>query len=174
TAVGARMLPDVLTYSDQMTVSEAQKRLRRAGAVSHNRIFILDAEQHVIGAVSVAAVATANKSVRIAELAASAPAVLSARTSLVDAAQIEDWREFREIPVVNRDNKFVGVLEFAAIHTIIFRRSGQHGADLRGREPDVGVENLMQVFFAGTSGLWQLWADLFAGTPDTNWKSNEN
>lgn len=108
--VGAYMESRVLTLSADQTVSQAAQLLRSFGTEVQQTIFVLDADQHVIGIVKATHLIMSAQDKLIKDIMLQAPHPFSARTSIRDIRHHAIWDQLNVIPVVERGGVFCGFL----------------------------------------------------------------
>lgn len=110
TMVGAYMESRVLTLSPDQTASQATDLLRNFGVEVLQHIFVLDADQHVVGIVKATHLLMSPQDMRIKDIMLNAPHTFSARTSIRDLRHHAAWDQLDVIPVVERGGMFCGYL----------------------------------------------------------------
>ena len=172
-AIGSHILPDVLTFSDDLTTSEARRRVRSAVATVLGRIFVLDADHRVADAVNLVDVVKASKRKPLSGLGRGKPATLRARGSIAEAAESPDWANCREMPVVNRDDRFIGVLEYSAVQRAMENRDGGLTAGFSGytRMPDYATQ--AEVLLSSGAALLKTWMELFTNPDRSERRSHD-
>lgn len=111
-SIGAHAEPSPLAIPDDVTAREAERRIRDAAGTGSGTVFVIDAEQRLLGVASLHDVLRASRNTPVRELARDELPRLQAdwnRTHLLDAAH---WRESRELPVVDDDGRLVGVVTY--------------------------------------------------------------
>jgi len=102
---------DVVTLNPDHRVSDALRLFKqnKSQRTSHT-IYVLDEENRLAGTVDLGELLTARDSNTIKRLIRPAPVILNARTALNTATSHPAWLTHDNLPVINRDGVFQGVL----------------------------------------------------------------
>ncbi len=158
--VGAWTEPDVLTLDPGDTVAQARERLRETDTGDMHRLYLVDRTRQLRGSVTAIALLRARDDAVLSTLSLGRPNTVRARTSLSVAAQLADWQQTIEMPVIGRGEEFIGVISEDVLHRAL-RRARQGEGDDKAREEETGA-GLVEVFQLGFQGAWQVWMDLLS------------
>jgi len=135
-AVAARMLlgfPDdsVGAWTDTAIVvvpaasnaAAALDLLRAAAGDDHDRVYVVDADQRLVGSISLHGLLRADARALASSLARPAPAVLAAMMPLASVRGSTVWERTQSLPVLDRDQRLVGILRRAALSRAMRARS---------------------------------------------------
>lgn len=111
-------------------------------------VYVIDADQSVVGEISALTLVTADPAVLASELMRPVPHVIRASTPIEVAVANDAWRSNDVLPVRGADDRFVGAVRFTVL---------RHAAD------DVAKEHPPEITEAGISGLADAW---FVGLSD--------
>lgn len=109
--IGTFVDADVVTLTPDLRVGDALRMLRRSGRRSGYRISVLDEHRRLVGVVDLADLIGARDRSTIQILMRPASVVLNARAALHTATNHPAWLMHDNLPVVNRNGVFQGVLE---------------------------------------------------------------
>jgi Mg/Co/Ni transporter MgtE len=115
--VGAWVDPTVLSLPADCSIGEARLRLKQEGYADFHRIYVVNEAHALTGCVRLVRLIQAEETHRLAEHLEPAPPALSASASLDAALGDSGWLENDYLPVLDRRNKFLGVLRYAALRT---------------------------------------------------------
>lgn len=158
--VGAWTEPDVLTLDPGDTVVQARARLRETDTGDMHRLYLVDRSRQLRGSVTAIALLRARDDAVLRTLSQGRPNTVRARTSLSVAAQLSDWQQTIEMPVIGRGDEFIGVVSEDVLHRAL-RRARQGEDEDQAREEETGT-GLVEVFQLGFQGAWQVWMDLLS------------
>lgn len=113
--VGAWINPHSLAVTPDTPVSEALDRLRQSSESAGAYLYVVNADQRLLGLVVLVDLLRSGRSVTVAQMMQTSRHHLSARASLAAARDHEGWQEFHALPVVERQDRFIGALEFPAL-----------------------------------------------------------
>lgn len=117
--VGAWVNPRALAVTPETPVGEALERLRQS-AESLSYLFVVSTEQRLLGMVALADLLRAGRNTGVAQTMRPVRHHLSARASLAAARDHLGWRELHALPVLERPERFIGVLDYPTL-----RRAGE-------------------------------------------------
>jgi len=118
-SAGRLMDPHVTPVRADLTVGEALARLRRLRRRGLRQLFLVDAEGRLAGRVEIQDLAVAEEAWPLAEIAKGVSAAvrdLDPREDVVDTLQ---KTPISELPVINHDGRFVGVIRQTALVSAI-------------------------------------------------------
>lgn len=115
--VGAWVEPSVLVLPADCSIGEAQQRLKNEGYPDYHRIYVVDADLHLKGFVKIVRLIQADNDSPLAAYLEPADLALRANMSLDTAMEHSGWLETDYLPVIDRRDKFLGVLSYAALRS---------------------------------------------------------
>ncbi|MGH8686591.1 MAG: magnesium transporter MgtE N-terminal domain-containing protein [Burkholderiales bacterium] len=155
--VGAWTDPDVLALPAATRAADALQRVRNIDAVVY-RVFVT-ASGRLEGWVPLPALLRAPEGVNLAAVMSRPDAVLSAQTPLAGAAAHPGWERSSVLPVVEADERLVGVLTRDALTRALGRTSRASRAD----QGDTLAGMLVRGYWDALSGGAQAMATLLPG-----------
>ena len=109
--VGAWITPQMATIPHDCSAGEALNFLKVSPDVVHTDfIYAVTRDRNLKGRIPLVDLLKATVNTPLSNLTKSCKETLSARTRIQQAATHGDWKKFHEIPVINRNQKFIGVL----------------------------------------------------------------
>ncbi len=122
-AIGAWMDPRVVSLPADTTADAALTRLRDAqGGEIDSVVFVTGASQRLLGMVEVPELLRAQASVPLSRLMRGVRFTLPARASILGVGDHEGWDDFQILPVVERDDRFVGALDRGVVARALMRQ----------------------------------------------------
>lgn len=115
TSVGAWTDAGVLALAADITVQEALRQIQRADSTSGEWLFVVSRSRRLRGMVSTTMLLRTNADKPLAPLLERVPATLQAQASLVSAASLQAWQQLHALPVLDRQQNFVGALRRAEL-----------------------------------------------------------
>lgn len=116
--VGQHMSPNIFLASETMIASEVFGAARNATSEIHGDIFIVDANQRLVGLVDVKNLVFADAATKVQQIMRSPDVVLNARTSIEQVKDHPKW-QFREVLPVADHHTFVGVLKRSVLQDVV-------------------------------------------------------
>jgi len=113
--VGAWINPHCLAVTPDTPVSEALERLRQSSESTVTYLFVVNADQRLQGIAVITDLLRAGRGATVARVMRPPRHHLSARASLSAARDSDGWQEFHALPVVERQDRFIGALEFQVL-----------------------------------------------------------
>jgi len=110
TVIGAFVDADVVTFMPDHRVGDALRTFRRASQRKGQTIHVLDQQRHLVGVVDLSDLLGERDRSMIQRLMRPAPIVLNARAAIQTVTDHPAWLSHDSLPVVNRDDVFLGVL----------------------------------------------------------------
>lgn len=136
--VGAWVEPSVLAFPLDCSIGEAQLRLKNEGYADFHRVYVVDEAQHLKGFVRMVRLIQADRDSPLAEHLEPTTGALRASASLDMAMDYAGWLENDYLPVLDRRDKFLGVLSYAALRSAASRpRSPVEDQDVSGTFMDL-------------------------------------
>jgi len=157
--VGAWMDPLTPSLPVSNIVADAKKRIANAG-YDHSIVFIVDDDNKVRGSVSLARLLLrAKDDMSLSTLMENGPRGVLASTSLERAFADQGWAAYDTLPVIDRNERFIGVLRYAELRAALTRpsianRTAGGGDDLLGITEAcyLGLADLMAATLADDHG----------------------
>ncbi|MCB1724924.1 MAG: magnesium transporter [Chromatiaceae bacterium] len=115
TVIGAFVDEDVLTLSPDFRVSDALRHYRHSGHRTGQTLAVLDEHRHLVGVVELADILAASDRRLIQNLMQRPRFVLNARAALQTVRNHPAWLTHDNLPVINRNGVFQGVLRRARV-----------------------------------------------------------
>ncbi len=121
-AIGAWMDPRVVTLPADTTAAAALTRLREAQGEIDAVVFVTGTSQHLLGLVELPELLRAAASAPLSRLMRDVRFTLPARASILGVGDHEAWDDFQILPVVERDDRFVGALDRGVVARALQRQ----------------------------------------------------
>lgn len=147
--VGAWMDPRVVVLTGDTPAESALRRLREAQGEIDAVVFVVGAGQRLLGLVDLPELFRAAPDALLSRLMHKVRFTLPARASIHGVADHEGWDDFQMLPVVERDDRFVGALDRGVMARAVLRD--------RQIQPQTGLgdvfANLAGGYWLGVSSL---------------------
>lgn len=128
--VGAWMDTGVLALPSDLLCGVALESVRESGQESVVDLYVLDAEQRLLGSVELTDLVRAEPGTPLARLMHSPPAyVLPAQSLLTSVREHAGWGEHRMLPVVERGGRLIGALSHAVLVRALTDGNTRQGPD---------------------------------------------
>ncbi len=114
-SVGAWMDPDALALPEDIAADEALARVREATEQRCEFIFVTGAQQRLLGRVPLAGLLRCDPGRTLGQILSPVRHGLSARATIHRISEDRDWQEYQTLPVVERGDRMVGVLDRVAL-----------------------------------------------------------
>lgn len=114
-SAGRLMDPDVSPLHAGLSVGQALERLRRLKRHGLRQLFVVDDEGHLTGRVEIQDLAVAEHARPLREIMLPLLAVVYALDPQEDVVSILERQPITELPVINVDGRFVGIIRHAAL-----------------------------------------------------------
>jgi magnesium transporter len=121
---GALMKRNVVRCQARFTVAEALKKVREADNPYITDICLADAEGFLLGTLSLQQLALARDEARLSDLPASPPLAVQDVQSAESAIQLMQERKLTSIPVVDFENRLLGIIRSDVLVTLAQKESG--------------------------------------------------
>lgn len=145
---GALSDPLVLALPSDMSVTEAQKQLRRSPERAYYYIYVVDREHRLVGALDVRELMLAAGKEALSAAMHGDPVCVSAHSDLATIVSHQGWRELDALPVVDAAGVFIGIIR----HRTMRQMAGVAGP--MQVEPVVStLVNLGELYWAGLSAF---------------------
>ncbi|WP_027708034.1 magnesium transporter MgtE N-terminal domain-containing protein [Zooshikella ganghwensis] len=154
--VGAWMNPEVLTLRNTHTVADALQQLKSFQGNIPHRLFILERRRYLVGVISATDIMGYPESRLLSDCMATKPAALQSRLQLTLAQQHADWGHSIVMPVVNRHNEFIGVLNYSTLNTAIEQLKNMPDKTIKVSQMDNSLGLLIS---DSVTGVWQALRD---------------
>lgn len=159
---GAFMEPRVLALPEDVSVSDALKRLRRMGQLAFHYLYVQDRAGKLVGAVSLRRLNVMPGEARLDSAMRPASMRLDADADLNEIVGHPGWRELHALPVVDREGRLLGVLRYRTMRQI----EENLRPSRRGRGAGATAEALGELYTAGVLRVVQAAASvLVPGAP---------
>ncbi|MCX4029252.1 magnesium transporter [Endozoicomonas sp. SM1973] len=166
--VGAWITPQALTLRNNITVAEAYQQLKSFQGTIQHRLFILDRRQKLVGVIAATDVmGKVDEAKKLSELMDSKPEALRSRMQLNQAQKHPDWSHSIVMPVVNRHDEFIGVLNYGALNQAIEQLKNLPEKMMEA--PQLS-DSLGQLLSDSITGVWQTLRDAW----DLNSRGGQN
>ena len=119
--VGAWLEPAVLALPHDCTIGEAKTRLQNEGYVDFHRVYVVNDREMLLGFVKLTKLIQASDSHPLDGLLEPALHRLRASASLEAALDDPGWLESDYLPVVDRRDRFLGVIRYAGLRAALTR-----------------------------------------------------
>ena len=121
-AIGAWMDPRVVSLPADTTADAALTRLREAQGEIDSVVFVTGASQRLLGLVELPELLRATAGAPLSRLMRDVHFTLPARASILGVGDHEAWDDTQILPVVERDDRFVGALDRGVVARALMRR----------------------------------------------------
>jgi magnesium transporter len=148
-SVGGWVDPDVIAVAPESAAGEALARVRRGGEAEVEQVYAVDPEQRLLGVVELPALVRTAETAAVATLMREPFGVLSAAAPLASAAAHEGWERAAVLPVVERNERLLGVLRRSTLRRALVQAEG--GELEAGEATIVGL--LAHGYWEAVSGL---------------------
>jgi magnesium transporter len=112
---GALMEPSVLSLPEEIAAGEAQRRIRQRARYVRDHVWLVDASQKLTGVLDLRDLVMASDERLLGEIAQPVETKLPAETPVDEIELHPGWRRLDVLPVVDRDERLVGVLRREAL-----------------------------------------------------------
>lgn len=137
---GALMDSRILYFNPDMTVTEALTKLRSQQQRGFRLVFIVDGERRLIGMVEIQDLALAETDTLLLKLMRKLPAMVTELASQEEIVELLDRYNLTDLPVVDFDERFIGVVRY---HALMDAARDESSADIQTM---VGVSKDERVF----------------------------
>jgi magnesium transporter len=141
---GAVADPLVLALADDISVADAQRRLRGSSLHLHYYIYVITRDGLLVGAVSIPELMAARGKDALADVIHRDVVALDAWTDLVTVEAHPAWRDFDVLPVVDGRGRLVGAIRHKAVRQMSWSSDRPMVATLVG---------LSELYWAGLTGI---------------------
>lgn len=141
---GALADPLVLSISDDLDVSEAQKQLRGPGQHLLPYLYVVTRERRLVGVLALAELVAARPKARVATVMRQPVVRLDAYAAIATVAVHPAWHDYDALPVVDSADKLVGAIRHKTVRRL--SRSG-------GQPVLATLVGLSELYWAGLAGM---------------------
>lgn len=129
-SVGRLMTPDYIYLRPAMTVEEALAKIRRIGISRETvyALYVISEDRHLIGAVDLRVLVTSPLDVHVEDLMEERVVRVAADTDQEEAADLFRHYDLIALPVVDREDKLIGIITFDDIMDIVEQ---EHNEDVQ-------------------------------------------
>lgn len=146
--VGSALDPHAMTLDSQMTVSQALGRVGKSVDLDHHHLYVTDQNHILLGVLTLRDCMRSRPGDLLGSIMTSAPAKLSPRTRIEDVKHLVYWQDTQELPVVNRNGLFLGILRRETVRS--------SGADPDSPSQDIVMESAMalgELYWIGLTSM---------------------
>ena len=115
---GSLMDPTVLTFAEQLSVSDAVDRFRHHPERALYYLYVVDDAQRLVGAANIRDLMAAQPARLLGSIAVRSVASLPARASWKSVLANPAWDRFHALPVVETDGRFLGVIRYESVRKL--------------------------------------------------------
>ncbi|HEX6313477.1 MAG TPA: CBS domain-containing protein [Gemmatimonadaceae bacterium] len=134
----------VLALAEDITVADAQRRLRGSRRHLYYYVYVLSREGILVGALTVAELMAAPLKDPLSTVMRRDVVRLDAHTDLTTVAAHPAWRDFDALPVVDGRGQFVGAIRHRSVRQLIAER---------GRPMMDTIVELSELYWVGLAGM---------------------
>lgn len=168
TSVGAWTDTEALALASDITAQEALKQVQGTSARPGDCLFVVNRQKRLQGMVSVTTLLRAPAESSIKTYVEQVPMQLQAQSSLGSASQLQAWQLQNVLPVVDRQQRFVGVLHRSELD----RGLAQGNVEASGATLTDTLLEASEAYWSGLSALWRASFGLLT-TSGSNGKATE-
>jgi len=136
-SVGALLDPVIDILPDSLTVAEAIRRIERLDHAASCDIYIVNDPHHLVGMINLGRLLISNPHARLRDVMSRKTLAISAHATADTLLAHPGWATRRRLPVVERDNTLIGVLDYGYLRDTV----GETETD-SSRDP---LENLLSL-----------------------------
>lgn len=162
-AAGALMDPEVRAVSETSSVEDTLEQMRRSPQYALYYIYVVAADQTLVGVVNIRQLMQARPEKVIGLLATRPAEAVSARSSWRVVAAHPGWTRFHALPVVDDARRFVGVIRYDVMRGLEQRLVGTATLD---QAAETGAA-LGELYGIGLRGVVESASTLLLGTAAT-------
>lgn len=118
-SAGALADPLVLALAEDITVAEAQRRLRGSSLHLYYYVYILSRDGRLVGALNVAELMAAQTKATLASVMRRDVVRVDAHTSFATIGALPAWRDFDALPVVDTEGQFIGAIRHKTVRRMV-------------------------------------------------------
>lgn len=148
-SAGYFMDPSPLSVLEDCLVDSALEQIRRQPDADRHYVYVTDIERRLVGIVTLQALFNAQHQEKVASIMNTEFAHLPARASERDIIKHPYWRDFHELPVINRHGVLLGVIRYETLNRLKADRS----PDESTRDSLGTVIALSELYWLGMTGF---------------------
>jgi magnesium transporter len=156
--VGAWMNPHTLALESGMTSGDMMHLIISAEGDPISTPYVVDQQYRLLGYVDIADLLRAGDSVPLVNLIKPNSYKLPAQSLLLDLQNHQGWNDSLTLPVIDRDDRLVGIMTHATLQRVLAIELGR-AANQSGS--DNALANVTSVYWLGISSLIQVVIGLF-------------
>ncbi len=131
-SAGDLMDPVITMLPSEISVAEAIRRIERLHHPVSCEIYIVDNAHHLLGLIELGKLMISNHHVRLRDIMSRKIQPISAHASAETALSHPAWATRRRLPVVERDNTLIGLLDYIRLQEITTEESVNHHDSMDG------------------------------------------
>jgi magnesium transporter len=147
---GALADPLALALPEDLTVGEAQRRLRGRGEHLFYYLYIVSRDQVLVGVLDLPELMSARPKDTLAAAMRRAPIRVEAGTGFATLAAHPAWQELDALPVVDGEGRLVGAIR----HMAVRRLEAELGLRARNESVLATLVGLSELYWAGLAGMF--------------------
>lgn len=148
----SRMDPRAPAASLSMTAEQALDGVRRAADGALNYVYVIDDKQKLVGVVSMRELLAAPPTALVNDIMTEDPTRIFADEPLKNVVSHPGWQRAHALPVVGRDNLFLGVMRYSAFRAL----EAELGRAKSSVSTSATAGALAELFWVGTSAMGRL------------------
>ena len=122
--VGGWVDPDVIAVAQETSAGEALARVRRGSELEVEQVYVVDLDQRLLGVIELPALVRSAETAVVATLMRRPAGPLSAGAPLASAAGHEGWEHAAVLPVLERNERLLGVLRRSTLRGALAQTEG--------------------------------------------------
>jgi len=154
-SVGAWMSTDYIFVTEDTTVEEAIEIIQGSDGDNQDYVYIVNSKRQFIGSVRTSLLLKASLHARISAIKNKSTEIMPARSLIQDTLDHPGWQQHRVLPVIEYDNRLVGILSYNDLHIAL----EQSHTEFTTQAANIGAEGI-NLFWALFNNFLQLLADL--------------
>jgi magnesium transporter len=123
-SVGAIVDGNAMAIVPTMTVKEALAKVRQEQQGNTDYIYVINSQRHIVGSVALADLLRSNQHHTLETILDKNVPHLSVQATLTAAYAHPGWGDYHMLPVVEREQRFVGALRYADLHHHMQKQGG--------------------------------------------------
>jgi magnesium transporter len=147
-AIGALLNPNVDMLPENVTVGEAMRRIERLGHAVGSELYIIDDAHRLVGMLETGRLLASNHHARLRDIMNRKLQPLSVHVSATSAMLHPAWKTRRQLPVVERDNTLLGMLEYSSLQEMLSTKE-----DIVAHDPLANLISLAGLYWLSLAQL---------------------
>lgn len=127
--VGAWMDSDTPAVSETTLVGDIRKSFRLSKKAVEYAPCVVRSDGTVVGLLSLARLITAKESIPVAKILERDFKAISERVTIQSVSSLPHWNSFEALPIVNKNNKFVGMLTLKSLNKALVMVNGNQDSE---------------------------------------------